>query len=378
VPPNSWAFARRGAACVAVAAALAGCSSTGTSSSASSVIAKGTTLDIYLSEPPQPTAVQLDIVDAEQLAFQQDKAAAEHAYQLAAIVVHKPELSDNARTAIQDKSAIAYLGELAPADSEQTAGITNALDLLTVSPADTALELTEATPAIANTPNGYYESLSTYGHTFARVVPTSGQEATFDAHAIAAAGGPLYIANDGSDYGLALAHAMSIAAAADKLTVTSNASSAKAIFYAGVSPSAAVQRFNSWATAVPAAKLFGSSALDSAAFTDALSATARARTQISVPGFEPSALDAAGLQFRKDFDAAYHHEPSTEAIFGYAAMAAVLDVIKKAGTNADDRKTVIEDFLSLKQLNSVLGPYSISKNGNTSLSSFVMLAPSRG
>jgi branched-chain amino acid transport system substrate-binding protein len=365
-------------ACAAVAAALAGCSSTGASSSASAVTAKGTTLDIYLSEPPHPTAGQQDMIDAEQLAFQQDKAAAEHAYQLAAIVVDKPELSDNARTAIQDKSAIAYLGELAPGDSEQTVGITNALDLLTVSPADTALELTEATPAIANAPNLYYESLSTYGHTFARVVPTSGQEATFDAQAIAAAGGPLYIASDGSDYGRALADALTTAAAGIKLPVTKSESAAKAIFYAGASPSAAAKQFDSWATAVPAAKLYGSSALDSPVFTDSLSATARARTQISVPGVKPSELDAAANTFRTDFDATYHHEPSAEAIFGYAAMAAVLHVITQAGSNADDRETVIKDFLSIKQLPSVLGPYSINKNGNTSLSSFVMLAPSGG
>jgi branched-chain amino acid transport system substrate-binding protein len=378
MPRHSWAFARPGVACIAVAAALAGCSSTGASSSASSVTAKGTTLDIYLSEPPHATTAQQDIVDAERLAFQQDKASAQHAYQLATIVVDKPELSDNARTAIQDKSAIAYLGELAPGDSEQTAGITNALDLLTVSPADTALELTEATPAIAGAPNGYYESLSTYGHTFARVVPTSGQEATFDAQAITAAGGPLYIASDTSDYGLALAHAMATAAAAIKLTVTKSESSAKAIFYAGVSPSAAARFFDGAATAAPAAKLYGSSALASPAFSDALTATARARTEISVPGFKPNALDGAGLQFVKDFDAAYHHEPSTEAIFGYAAMAAVLHVIARAGGNANEREKVVKGFLSIKQLPSVLGPYSIDKNGNTSLSSFVLLAPSGG
>ena len=78
---------------------------------------------------------------------------------------------------LEDKSAIAYLGELVPHSSFASLGITNALDMLQVTPTDTALELTQATPAVSGAPDIYYQSRSTYGQTFARVVPTSGREA---------------------------------------------------------------------------------------------------------------------------------------------------------------------------------------------------------
>ena len=83
------------------------------------------------------------------------------------------QISDQARTVIQDKTAIAYLGEIVPHSSYASLGITNALDLLQVSPTDTALELTQASPVVPGSPDTYYESMSTYGQTFARVVPTS-------------------------------------------------------------------------------------------------------------------------------------------------------------------------------------------------------------
>ena len=62
------------------------------------------------------------------------------------------KLSDNARQAIGDSSSIAYLGELTPGASADTIGITNAEDLLQVSPTDTAVELTQVSPAVPNSP----------------------------------------------------------------------------------------------------------------------------------------------------------------------------------------------------------------------------------
>ncbi len=112
------------------------------------------------------------------------------------------KVSDNARSAIIDKTAIAYLGEIAPGTSDQTAGITNALGLLQVSPTDTALELSQSTPAVADAPKTYFQSWGTYGRTFARVVPSSAVEAkALVAEMKAQSVKSLFVANDGSDYG---------------------------------------------------------------------------------------------------------------------------------------------------------------------------------
>ncbi len=73
------------------------------------------------------------------------------------VVLHR-SASDNARSAIEDSSAIAYIGEPEPGLSANSIGITNAQDLLQVSPTDTAPELTRSTPAVKGAPRSYYES----------------------------------------------------------------------------------------------------------------------------------------------------------------------------------------------------------------------------
>ena len=49
--------------------------------------------------------------------------------------------------------------------------------LCPLTPTDTALALTQTSSAVANSPTLYYESLKTYGRTFARVVPSGKLEA---------------------------------------------------------------------------------------------------------------------------------------------------------------------------------------------------------
>ncbi|HEY2571168.1 MAG TPA: hypothetical protein VGI27_06835, partial [Solirubrobacteraceae bacterium] len=250
---------------------MAGCSSTGSGNS-SAVIAKGHVLTIFLSEPRNVASnpVARDVIEAEQLAFHQESHEITR-YQLQLVAVRGRVLSDNARAAIQDGNAIAYLGEIAPGDSEQTVGITNAQELLQVSPTDTALELGDATPAVPGSPTHYFESWSSYGRTFGRVVPTSAQEASANVAAMASMHlRSVYVADDGSDYGRAIARAVRSAAGAASIAVSASESGASAIFYGAQSAAAGARFFNSAATAAPSARLFGSSSLATPAFVSAL------------------------------------------------------------------------------------------------------------
>ena len=45
--------------------------------------------------------------------------------------------------------------------------------------------------------------------------------------------------------------------------------------------------------------------------------------------------DSPGRQFAASFQSTYGHPPSTEAIFGYEAMAALLSVIQGAGASGN-------------------------------------------
>jgi branched-chain amino acid transport system substrate-binding protein len=373
---NRRVLATAGAACL-VGLAVAGCSQAGSSSSTVKIV--GNNLAIYISEPSnlKTDPVAQDVVDAEKLAFK-DQHSEVKDYRLVLRTPLSKTVSDNARQAIIDKTAIAYLGEIAPGTSTETVGITNALDVLQVSPTDTALELGQSTPAVSNAPKTYFQSWGTYGRTFGRVVPTSAQEAKAQAAEMKSLGvTSLYIANDGSDYGKAMADALKSDAKAAGLTLSTSSSGASADFYGATSPAAAAKFFNATASASPTAKLFGSSSLNTATFTSALSPSVH-NLYVSIPGFMPKDLPAAGKTFVTNFKAAYHHAPNVEAIFGYAAMSAVLEVLEHKGAQASDRGSVVTGFLGLHKVNSVVGTYSIDSNGNTSLNAFIFARPRGG
>jgi hypothetical protein len=136
-----------------LALALAGCGTSG--SSTSTVSATGSTLTLYLSDPPAVRAnpALQDVVYGEELAWSQHKSAAGVAVQ---IKVGKSSVSQNARAAIHIASTIAYMGEIQTGQSVQTVGITNAEDVLEFSPTD------RTRPARVD-----FESVSSYGRTFA-------------------------------------------------------------------------------------------------------------------------------------------------------------------------------------------------------------------
>lgn len=361
----------------AAALAVAGCSSTSSSSSSSSsnsgsLTVTGHKLAIVISAPQgyKQDAVQSDIVDAEKLAFNLHHNSVTK-FKLVMSTLSSPTLSDNARATIISKDAIAYLGEIAPGTSEQTVGITNDLDILQVSPTDTALELGQSTPAVANAPKVFFQQWSTYGRTFARMVPTSAQEATAQASQMASMKvSSLYVASDESDYGRALADALRSAARSAGVTLTSDETTAGAIFYASTSPQLGAKFFNRAATKNPSAKLFGPSAMDSSAFTSALSASVK-NLYITTPGFMPKSLTAGGKAFVTEFKRAYHHTPSGQAIFGFEAMSAVIRDLASEGVDANDRQDVATGFFKSKPQQSVLGEFKIKSDGNTTIDAFV-------
>ncbi len=368
-------LARGRAACVwaLMVAAVAGCTSAGAGSS--TVTVSGKTLTIYVSAAPtsQP-GVAADVLAAERLAFQ---AASVGGYSLVLKVVNEKTISDQARTAIQDQSAIAYLGEVVPHSSYASLGITNALDLLQVSPTDTALELTHATPAVAGAPDIYYQSRSAYGQTFARMVPTSGEEAKAQVQEMEALGvTKLYVADDGGPYGAAIAYALKHDLGG-KISLATSQAGADGVFYASNSPTSATRFFNDASAANPSVKLFAPSALSDPRFAAGLSATVR-HMYVSAPGFLAQDLPPAGGKFVSDFNAKYGHAPDPQAIFGYEAMSAVLAVLREAGSQAGNRSTVVHDFLSIKNRQSVLGTYSMNSNGDTSIAPFVFSRLQRG
>jgi hypothetical protein len=53
-------------------------------------------------------------------------------------------------------------------------------------------------------------------------------------------------------------------------------------------------------------------------------------------------------------------------------MSAVLSVLREAGSQANNRSRVVRDFFAIHSRPSVLGTYSISSSGDTTIAPFVI------
>jgi ABC-type branched-subunit amino acid transport system substrate-binding protein len=355
-----------GCAFFATVTGAASCGATG-----STVSVSGHTLKIYVSGPPGGgSGPAADVLAAERLAFQQAPGGNKVAnFTVKLVTVSKSKLSDNARSAIEDSKTIAYVGEVEPGTSADSVGITNAVDLLQVTPADTALELTQSASADPGSPGRYYEALGTYGRTFARVVPTARAEAKAIVAEMSSVGiSKVDVEGDGSTYGKALDVAFR-SAAGSSLTVQSSATGAQAVFYAGSTASLAAGVFNQAVSQSPGVKLFAPSALYDPAFVSVLSPAAQRQLYVSSPGFTTAELPSAGKQFVSAFRTAYGRDPVPEAVFGYEAVSAVMHVLARAGSGANSRGTVVHDFFQITNRSSAVGTYSIGVSGDPTFTS---------
>lgn len=338
----------------------------------------GSTLDVVAAQPPGAAdSASSDVLDAEQLALKHAGGKA-GPFTVDLRVAHGNEVSASARSAVQDKKAIAYLGEIAPGTSGVSLQITNQVGLLQLSPTDTAVYLTQSTPAVSDSPGRYYPASGTFHRTFARVVATTAQEAKALGSAMRALHvSKLYVSGDGTTYGTSVADEVRQAAPAQGISIVSSPSAANGVFYGGVDGPQAVRALDRLGAANPTAKLFAPSALYDDTLVAKLSPTAQKNLYVSAPGLPVSAQTVTAKGFASEFQSTYHHAPSPQAVYGYETMAALLAVLKDLGANANSRAHIVARFRGLRDHPSALGTYSL-KNGDTDVASFVIAHPAGG
>ncbi len=148
----------------------------------SNVTTSGHTLTVYLAAPAGGGQAAGDVLAAERLAFQaRSHEVSAFALRLRTLTAAQAVGGRPHRDPGHERDRLPG-GDRARDLAATRMGITNAQQLLQVSPTDTAQGLTNAhTPGLSDVPNKYLESVKTYGRTFARVVPTTGAEAQADA-----------------------------------------------------------------------------------------------------------------------------------------------------------------------------------------------------
>jgi branched-chain amino acid transport system substrate-binding protein len=293
---------------------------------------------------------------------------------------------ENARTAVRDINTIAYIGDRDSAATALSLPLTNEGDVLQVSPTSAYDGLTRAGGVRTGEPERFYPSGK---RTFGRVVPADHVQASALVGYMKTDGvRTLAMLGDRELDGGGLADQVSKAAAAQGITVIDKgridarkrnlsghaadiaATGADAFLFAGDSATGAARIVEAVAAAAPGMQLFGPAAIADKSFISALSAPVQRRMRITTPTLPPRLLTASARAFRARFSAAFGRAPAPEALFAYEAANAIVASIRTAGAKGNERGAVIRAFHEIRDRKSVLGTYSIDRNGDTSLSTF--------
>jgi len=298
----------------------------------------------------------------------------------------REKVLDNARQAVRDANAIAYIGDLHSAATALALPLINEGHILQISPGSTYDGLTRPGGSRKGEPDRFYPSGK---RTFARVVaPDHVQASALVGYMKQAGVKRLAVARDRGLYGGGVAEQVQRAADLQGVQVvkvdridTSDAdlsgaaqeiaaSSADAFLFAGDNDGGAARIFSAVAAADPRMLLFAPSGVAGDAFNRALSPAAQRRMRITTPILPTALLPRAAQAVVTRFRATFGQEPAPDALLAYEAAKLVLRSIRDAGARGNDRSAVVNAFFALRKRRSVLGSYSFDRNGDPSLSTF--------
>jgi len=372
------------------------------SGSSGGTAAAGKTLTIYSSVPLQGASrVQTTaVVNGAKLALEQaGNKAGPHTIKYvplddstAQAGSWTPEQeSANARKAAGDDSTAVYLGTFNSGAAAVSIPILNEAGIPMISPANTAVGLTTNEPGSnPGEPDKYYPAGT---RNYTRIVPKDTIQGAALATVMKEDGcTKVQLTNDKEVYGAGLASNIELAAKAQSLTLVSNdgidknapnyrslASKAKAagadcFLYSGITANGAVQQFKDFASALgPNAKLFGPDGVAETGFVSekngGIPKSLDPRVTVTVATLSPDQYPPDGQEFFKNYTQKYGvNNPDPYAIYGYEAMNLALDAIKRSGDGS--KENVKKALFNTKDRSSVLGTYSIDKNGDTTLTDY--------
>jgi branched-chain amino acid transport system substrate-binding protein len=293
---------------------------------------------------------------------------------------------DNARQAVRDINAIAYIGDRDSAATALSLPLTNEGGILQVSPTSSYDGLTRSGGVRTGEPERFYPAAT---RTFGRMVPPDHVQASALVGYMKAEGvRKLALMGDRELEGGGLADQVSKAAAAQGIAVVDNGridatkgdlsdeaadiaqTGADAFLFAGDSSTGAARMVQAVGEAAPGMLLFEPSAAAEPSFLDEITPAVSKRLRITTPTLPPRLLPASAREFRARFRSAFGRAPAPEALLSYEATQAVLASIRAAGVEGNDRAAVNRAFHAISDRRSVLGTYSIDRFGDTSLRRF--------
>ncbi len=382
------------AALAALAAVASGCGGVGVSGALGNL---GNLLTVYSSLPLQgPSgAISTQIVNGEKLALAE---AGGHVGQFKVSYYSMDDANPktgqwdpgvtaaDAKTAAQDNSAIAYLGDYNSPASAISLPLVTAAGILQVSPASPYVGLTSSLDAGQYEPERFYP---TGKRSFGRLMAADPVQAGAQVQLMGALKVKrVYVLNDEDPFQVPLAQIVAGDAEKAGIEVAGNEgvdtaggsefagvvrkvaqSGAQAVFFSGGTSAAVVALWRELHAADPHLYLLGPSSMVNATFAQEIGAAAQ-NTYLSTPLLPASMYPASAQRVFEDYRRHFHEAPTPDALYGYEAMSVVLAAIRKAGAQGNQRPAVIKAFFQTHDRDSVLGRYSIQPSGDTTLSRY--------
>ncbi|HEX9114548.1 MAG TPA: branched-chain amino acid ABC transporter substrate-binding protein [Anaerolineae bacterium] len=292
--------------------------------------------------------------------------------------------AQNANQALNDAQVMVYIGTFNSGAAKVSIPILCKANLGMISPANTYPGLTKKVEGAveANEPDVYYEGCK---RNYTRVVPSDEIQGAAAANWSKQLGATkVYVLDDTELYGHGIAvvyantapklglqlvggpegidsKASDYRALAQKI----RASGADLVFFGGITQNNAGKLWQDLRdTLGNDVKLMGPDGIFEQAFIDAAGPAAEG-TYITFGGVPPSKLTGSGAQWYQKYKQEYNAEPEAYAGYGYESMKVALDAIQRAGKA--DRAAIRDAVFGTRNFNGVLGTWSFSDTGDTSL-----------
>jgi len=377
----------------ALAAVAAGCGGVGVSGASN----LGNLLTVYSSLPLQgaSAAVSRQLVNGEKLALYE---AGGHVGQFRVSYYSLDDANPqtgqwdpgvtaaDAKTAAQDTSTIAYLGDYNSAATAISLPLINAAGILQLSPASPYVGLTSSLDAGQDEPERFYPT----GHrSFGRLEPADAVQAGAQVRLMGALQVKrLYVIDDQDPFQIPLAQILAADATKGGIQVLGHdsiataagseftgevhkvvRSGAQAVFFSGGTSPGVIALWQQLHAADPHLLLLGPNTMLNSAFAARIGSAGES-TYITTPILPGDAYPASAQHLFADYRSRFHEVPTPEALYGYEAMSVVLQAIRDAGSHGNDKQAVIDRFFQTQNRDSVLGRYSIQPSGDSTLSRY--------
>ena len=240
-------------------------------------------------------------------------------------------VGENARMAAEDSSAAAYIGELDSQPTRASVPITNEAGIPQISPGAGAVDLTRPAAGYPDSPDRYHPSGE---RSFARVVPADDVVTRATAELAQRLGAErVAVALPGTAFGGLVAEQFSADAAEVGISVVADPARADLTVAEGDRGGLELRD---------------------------------GEDRVISPALAPSSL--ASAEFTSEFASEFDREPGPYAAYGYEAMELALQAIADAdGADDDFRGEVVDALFGAERADSVLGSYSITDEGDSTL-----------